>query len=750
MSKLSIAVVWHMHQPLYKDRLTGQYLMPWVRLHAIKDYLDMVQLLEQFPTLHQTFNLVPSLLEQLIDYGHNGAIDRALELTLMPVREYCLDDKCYLFERFFDLNWDRMLVQHPRYHELALKRNALLAKFPLEKAVRQFDAQEWVDLTVWFNLAWFDPLWQQTDPDLQALIQRGRDFTQADRELVIRKQRELIRRIIPTYKRLAEAGQVELTTTPFYHPILPLLIDTESARVARPGLPLPNARFQYPQDAQAQVRKGLDFFKRHFGYKPAGMWPSEQSVSPAVVPLLASEGVNWMISDEGVLARTLDKKMVRDAHGLLQDPQLLYQPYWVEIEGKKVAMVFRDIVLSDLIGFSYSKVSGVQAANDLIARLKGIKERVGDAPHLVTIALDGENCWEHYAQDGAEFLRSFYQQVTDDPSLEMVTVEEYLKANPPRETLTSLFSGSWISSDFTTWIGDPTKNRAWELLTRAREALASKEGRGLAGWTQAREEIFIAQGSDWYWWFGEGHNSGQDELFDYQFRLHLQNVYRLLEMPVPEALEYPLNKPLPKLPSLPYLPVDPRLDGSAQSEIDWEGSGSYDPAAGQGAMHAAANGISRVRFGHNERELLMRVEFADSFVPTPDDALAVYICYPGQPRINSPMNFGPGGATGATKGYGFAHEIRYAWGEPTATISFAGDSHRWIPIDLGAHSAYKDALDLAIPFRVLSVVPGQEIWVVVALGRNGKLEQVAPQDQPLSLKLPARLATFRALTPQSI
>lgn len=742
MSKLSIAVIWHMHQPLYKDRLSGQYLMPWVRLHAIKDYLDMAAILDRYPTLHQTFNLVPSLLEQLIDYGHLGAMDRAIELTLTPVREYCLDDKRYLFERFFDLNWDHMLAPHPRYHELAAKRNALMAKHPIDVAVRRFDAQEWLDLTVWFNLAWFDPYWRQTDPDLLALVRRDRGFTQKDRELVIAKQRELIRRIIPTYRRMVESGQIELTTTPFYHPILPLLVDTQSARVARPDLPLPHARYCRPEDAKAQVRKGIDFFEKHFGYRPSGMWPSEQSVSPAVVPLLAEEGVKWMVSDEGVLGRSLGHKMARDAQGQLQDPSTLYQPYWVETEGRRVAAVFRDIVLSDLIGFSYSRLPAEKAAKDLVERLRTIARNVGDDPHLVTIALDGENCWEYYHQDGADFLNAFYAAVEADPGLEMVTVGEYLAQHPPRRTLTELHSGSWIYSDFTTWIGDPTKNRAWDYLFQAREALAAREGLGLPGWEQAREEIYIAEGSDWFWWFGEGHNSGQDELFDYQFRLHLQNVYRLLELSVPRELERAVTKPAPTAPQLPIISINPKLDGLLGSASDWAGASVYDPTSGQGAMHAAATGVRRIRLGHNDRELLVRMEFADSFMPTAEDSLALYIYYPGQPRINSPVNFKKGKAEGKTKDYHFAHEIRYDWADGVAGISFAGETNTWVQIDLAAHSAYQETLDLAIPFRALSVAPGQEIHLVVALARNGELVELAPANHGLAVRVPSMMTAL--------
>ncbi len=738
MSKLSVAVIWHMHQPLYKDRLTGRYLMPWVRLHAIKDYLDMVEILRQYPKIRQTFNLVPSLLEQLVDYGHHGAIDRALELTLKPLDRMTPDDKAYLLERFFDLNWENQLRPYPRYLELANKRNELMAHMSAEEAASRFSDQDLLDLTVWFNLAWFDPMWLSRDAELQALLKKGRSFTQGDRELLIAKQRELIRAIIPTYTQMQAEGRIELTTTPFYHPILPLLVDTQSARVARPELPLPSQRYQHPEDARAQVRKGLDYFEENFGYRPSGMWPSEESVSPAVVELVADQGVSWIVSDEGVLAHSLGAKLVRDGEGRLQDPATLYQPYWAESNGKRVAMVFRDIVLSDLIGFSYSRMSPQDAARDLHGRLKAIRSRLPqDDAHLVTIALDGENCWEYYTRDGADFLHAFYELVSNDPELSMVTVGEYLRDHEPRRTLHQLHAGSWIYSDFTTWIGDPTKNRAWDYLYKARQALAAHPDH--PRFAEAQEEIYIAEGSDWFWWFGEGHNSGQDDLFDWQFRLHLQNVYQLLGQPVPEELLEPVAHAEAPAPAVKEFALTPSVDGRLASAETWKDAGVFDPTLGQGAMHAATQGIRRIRYGTDASNIYLRVEFADSFLPGPGDTLALYLCYPGQTRFNAPINFDCKLADCPTQDWHFAHEVRVTWDPMDAVLSQAGEYNTWHALKTYVRIAYQDVLDISLPLKSLRQEAGAEIRLAIALGSNGVITELLPRAAAIPLHVSAKV-----------
>ncbi|MBI6546637.1 MAG: glycoside hydrolase [Cyanobacteria bacterium NC_groundwater_1444_Ag_S-0.65um_54_12] len=710
-----VAFIWHMHQPLYKDRLTGRYLMPWVRLHGIKDYLDTIAILRQYPKLQQTFNLVPSLLEQIEDYAQGRALDRTLELTLKPVPAWNADDRIFVMERFFDAQWDHMIVPFPRYYQLATKRRDLLTQFTPLEASRAFTYQDLSDLTVWFNLAWFDPLWQRTEPAIAELIQRGQGFTQADRETLVAIQRQILGRIIPEYSAMQTAGQLELTTTPFYHPILPLLIDTHSARIARPQLPLPNSPFRYPEDARRQIQRGFEYFAARFGHRPSGMWPSEQAISPAVLQLLVEERVKWAVSDEGILAQSLGTRLVRDAKGQLLDPEILYRPYTAPTAAGNITLIFRDVVLSDLIGFSYSRVPGAQAARDLHERLCAIEQRCQHSNPLVTIALDGENCWEHYAEDGWEFLRNFYDTVSDDPKICLTTVSGYLAKYPAKEILTDIHSGSWIGSDFTTWIGDPVKNRAWDLLLQTRQALENYSGPEAAS---ALEELLIAEGSDWFWWFGEGHDSGQDELFDQQFRLHLRNAYQLMNLKVPKEIDRPVEK-------------------SVATSLVAPSFGAFDPTSGQGTMHATARTIGRIEYGCDGRRLNFVVEFSSRFAPSEQDEVLIYLCYPGQTRHNSPLNARPAAELkGVTSSFLFAHEIRIGFSPLAAVLSEAGEVFTWHALPINLSVSCREALKVDLPVAALGQGPGRELHFVVVVCQNGNLLEVLPRNHTLGLRIP--------------
>jgi alpha-amylase/alpha-mannosidase (GH57 family) len=728
-----------MHQPLYKDRLTGKYLMPWVRLHALKDYLDMLVILRDFPRVRQTFNLVPSLLEQLVDYADRDAWDQALELLVKPVADFSLIEKQYLFERAFDLNWTHMLRPYPRYSELVDQRDAM-RNLPIAEVDAVWRSRDWQDLVTWFNLAWFDPLWLKSDPLLQALVAKGSDFTMAEREQLLAKTRDLVRQVIPTYRAMAESGQVELTTTPYYHPILPLLCDRDAAHVARPGLPLPHERFSHPEDARRHIARGIAAFKTHFGHAPRGMWPSEQSVSPAALQLMAEAGLEWAISDEGVLAHTLGVRFQRNARGVNSEASALYQPYRVNTPAGPVSMVFRDVVLSDLIGFTYGHVPAAEAAADLHERLTRIRQVLPDGQdHLVTIALDGENCWEHYPEDGAQFLRAFYGRVSADAALELTTVGDYLDRHPPRRILDGIFSGSWIGSDFTTWIGDPTKNRAWDLLYRTRADLMSQKPRfeGTPAWEAAWEEIDIAEGSDWFWWFGEGHDSGQDELFDWQFRLHLQNVYTLLGLTPPDDLAMPLEVAAGRPLEVPMGMTPPSLDGRL-SPSEWRHAGLYDPTQGQGAMHAAAKVVQRLHHGASEGHLYLAVEFAQAYAAAEGDEVVVYFCYPGQSRLNAPIPYGLGQAVGLTRDYLFGHAWHLQLGDrPRAVLKEAGEYGSWHAVGELHEVAFRTSLEAGLPLARLGQPAGQLVQFVVAVVQGGQLVEVLPPNQTLQFSVPA-------------
>ncbi|MDP2690351.1 MAG: glycoside hydrolase family 57 protein, partial [Deltaproteobacteria bacterium] len=466
-----MAFVWHMHQPLYKDPITNEYTLPWVLFHATKDYYDMAAILEEFPEVHQTFNVVPCLIEQIEEYGEGRAQDLYLSISKKPASELTGDDKVFMLRNFFQANWDLMIKPLQRYWELLMKRGPSNAREEVESVLRYFNDQDYLDLQVFFNLVWIDPHIRRNDKTLKALSEKGGRYTEEDKKKLFAKQIEIVNRIVPEYRKLMDSGIIEVSTTPYYHPIMPLLCDSFSAKEAMPEALLPKERFMHPEDAMAQLRKGISLYEKTFGRRPAGIWPSEGSVSMEMLPLVASEGVRWIATDEEILTNSLKRPLRRDDYGHTQDP-FLYKPYAVDVLGKKVSIVFRDHVLSDLIGFDYAKMEPQAAANDMVERLEHIEnmlERPGE--HIVSIILDGENAWEHFSNDGRDFLTALYTRLSKHPKLQCVTVNEFLEGFGQREELQWLYPGSWINHNFKIWIGHVEDNTAWEYISEARGAL---------------------------------------------------------------------------------------------------------------------------------------------------------------------------------------------------------------------------------------------------------------------------------------
>ncbi|MEK6600110.1 MAG: glycoside hydrolase family 57, partial [Deltaproteobacteria bacterium] len=325
MKPLNIAFLWHMHQPLYKDPFTGEYILPWVRLHGTKDYYDMVAILERFPSLHQTFNIVPSLIEQINDYTDGAASDRFLSLTLKPAADLTRDDKRFIIRNFFLANWEHMIKPLPGYWELLKKRGFYHDEGEMDNALRYFSLQDFLDLQVLFNLAWIDPVIRENDGFLKGLAEKGRGFTEEEKGILAAKQKDIIKQILPKYREMEEKEIIEVTTSPYYHPILPLLCDSYSAKVAMPGIELPQKRFVCAEDAEYQVKSGIKLHEKTFGRKPKGMWPSEGSVSEAIIPIIANEGINWIATDEEILANSLKTAIRRDSKGHCLDPEILYK-----------------------------------------------------------------------------------------------------------------------------------------------------------------------------------------------------------------------------------------------------------------------------------------------------------------------------------------------------------------------------------------------------------------------------------------
>ena len=338
---LSVCFIWHMHQPLYKDRLSGAYLMPWVRLHGIKDYLDMALVLKDFPNIKQTFNLVPSLIEQIEDYAWHEAVDQQLLLTLKPCNEYTVKDKLYLLSESFHANHERQIKAYPCYAELYNKRHRLLKHGEsLKSMIEDFSNQDFADMAAWLNLVWFDPMWHAEFADLSKFIEQGHHFTIKQRTRIIEIEREILQRIITTYRQLQDSGQIEVITSPYYHPILPLLIDTDTARLSNPGTVLPKRLYFHRDDARHQLESGIKLYEKKFECKPRGMWPSELAVSPAALELISKCGINWVVLDEALLSKTTEQGIYRDEHGNLNSAKMICQPYKLTIGDEEINLLF--------------------------------------------------------------------------------------------------------------------------------------------------------------------------------------------------------------------------------------------------------------------------------------------------------------------------------------------------------------------------------------------------------------------------
>lgn len=733
---LSVAFVWHMHQPLYKDHLTGKYLMPWVRLHAIKDYLDMVLILKNFPKIRQTFNLVPSLIEQLDDYAFNNANDYHSELTCKPTSELTDDDKVFILERFFDANYKNMIAPNSYYLSLYNRSKSL----PANANINNFSEQEYADIMAWFNMVWFDPMWRNETPFLNELYKQQKDFTLEQRKKIIEIQRDIIKLIIPVYKEYQDRGQIEVTTTPYYHPILPLLINTDSAKISRPNVNLPAERFNHPEDAIEQLRKGVENYKEKFGRAPRGIWPSEQSVSPETIKLIANAGFKWAISDEGILASTLGKEFHRNFYGNLEDPRDLCQPYTVNIDDKKIDMIFRNIIYSDLIGFHFGKMDSSQAAWELYDRIKDIQQKLVNSTdqYLLTIALDGENCWEYFPNDGINFLTNLYRNLSEDNSLDITTVSEYLEKHPPNKILYTLSSGSWINRDFHIWIGDPAKNTGWNYLKKTRDDLVritTNKHFDEETIKKAWEELYIAEGSDWFWWYGDPNVSAQDDLFDEQFRLHLQNVYRVLNEPIPSELFVPVEVFLGRSFKYPSSEFTPKLEGKLEKIDEWRQAGCLDLSSG--AIYQSGKILRRVWFGFDKNHLNIRLDTLQA-LNRREYEIYIYAYNPNKQRANSNVMIRtPADNCPETFKYRYAYELHiYSCnGHGELKFSEAINDGLWkVKEKTKTKMAVGSVVELSIPFEELNVNQGEDINFVVVISKSNILHEIAPEVDTLSVK----------------
>ncbi len=740
---LYIAFVWHQHQPLYKSpgkglslSQTQYYRLPWVRLHGTKDYLDLVLLLEQYPKLHQTVNLVPSLILQLEDYINGTAFDPYLEVSLTPSEQLTLQQREFIIQHFFDGNHHTLIDPHPRYAQLYQQQQEKGQAWCLGN----WQLQDYSDLLAWHNLAWIDPMFWD-DPEIEAWLRQDRDFSLSDRQRIYSKQREILARIVPQHKKMQASGQLEVITSPYTHPILPLLADTNSGRVAVPNMTLPQQRFQWAEDIPRHLRKAWDLYKDRFQQEPRGLWPSEQSVSPEIIPYIINQGFKWICSDEAVLGWTLKNFFQRDGAGNVQEPEALYKPYRLQTPEGDLAIVFRDHRLSDLIGFTYSSMSPKQAAADLVGHLQAIarmqRDRQPEQPWLVTIALDGENCWEYYPQDGKPFLETLYQTLSNEPRLQLVTVSEFLEQFPATTTIPTqkLHSGSWVDGSFTTWIGDPAKNRAWDYLTQARAMLANHPEATEENNPEAWEALYAAEGSDWFWWFGEGHSSNQDAMFDQLFREHLYGIYHALNEPIPAYLRQAVEIHKVHTDQRPESFIHPMIDGRGD-EQDWYKAGRIEIGGARGTMHNSS-AVQRLWYGVDHLNFYLRVDFKTGVEPGRDlpTELNLLWFYPHKTMHNSPIPLG-NLPDAAPLNYLFHHYLEINLLTQSVQFQEAGEHHQWYPRVSRAQVALNNCLELAVPWADLQVPPDYPISLILVLSDEGRFCQYLPEESLIPIEVP--------------
>ncbi len=711
----NVAILWHMHQPYYEDLATGEHVLPWVRLHALKDYYGMVALMNEFPQMKLTFNLVPSLLVQLEAFAEERARDWHLDLGLKPAAFLTESEHATILSEFFHAPRGRMIDLYPRYAELLQKRDRR----------GSYTDSDFLDLQVWHKLAWIDPFYLDSDPRVLALLRKQRHFTEEDKLELREVELEILRGVIPEYRKAAERGQVELSTSPFYHPILPLLCDTDVYLRTHPVAAVPRPPFRHPEDGADHLARARQCHMRLFGHEPDGVWPSEGSVSDAVVELAANAGFKWMATDETILGRTLNRDFRRDSQGRVEQPEPLYRAYDVRAGSSQIRCLFRDHSLSDLIGFVYAGWDSEAAAADFINRLVETGRRFSAASSgeeaTISIILDGENAWEHFEGGGRPFLRALYGKLSGHPELRAVKMSE--AAAQPARLLNGIFPGSWIDANFFIWIGHADDLRAWRQLREARQMFErAAPAVPAARREQACQELLIAEGSDWFWWYGDDHSSEHDLEFDDLFRRHLRNVYQMLAQPVPEEL-FVTNISTGQVTHFGATPVgllEPVIDGKLTSYFEWLAAGRVETDLPLGTMAGSERGdplLQQLLFGFDLEHLFLRLDLGDSARLRLEEGLRCTVNFttPGDRRL----------------------VLLAASREISAVLYQRASSGAWLAMNT-AHPriAADEIIEVSVSFSDLGLRPGSPFAFFVSI-QSGEVElERQPTHRPVESIVP--------------
>jgi alpha-amylase/alpha-mannosidase (GH57 family) len=599
-----------MHQPYYKNLNTNTFEMPWVRLHGVKGYYDIPSIVDNFDNIKLTINIVPSLLEQLVDYGNKNGEDIYLKLSLKPAKQMTTEEKVFVIDNFFSVNHKLHLPKESRYLQLFKLRSDTKDPKILKQRVTLFSEQDITDLQMLFNLSWFGFTAKDKFPEINELILKKQGYTATEVEKVIKIQREIIASLIPLYSKLQKSGKIEISVSPYYHPILPLIYNSNFAdRCQNTALP---ETFSYKEDAKKHIENAINYFEKVFSVKPKGMWPSEGSVSPEILELIKKSGIKWIATDEEILENSGFKGKHRYSY--------IYKPYQFKTANGFLTCVFRDKNLSDMIGFRCHKVNSTNAVQMFLNELNEIynynKNNNNDL--IIPIILDGENPWEYYENSGKNFLEKLFSEIENNNNLKTETIENAVNSLKKLEILEQIHTGSWINANFKIWIGHEETNRAWAYLLKTRKFFdkSIKNIKDNSIKAKAFKEIMIAEGSDWFWWFGDDFQIKDKNKFDSLFRSHLANVYKFLKVPVPRYLHIPICKKTTDKTTikLPTTPLNIEINGKKQNFFKWKGSGIYKNTSKGASMFEGESIIKSIEFAFNRTDFFVKVNSLTSLL----------------------------------------------------------------------------------------------------------------------------------------
>jgi alpha-amylase/alpha-mannosidase (GH57 family) len=592
---IKLLFLWHLHQPNYRHAASGEYILPWVRLHAAKGYLDLLSILQRYDSARSVVNFSGILLEQLMEYQAGRARDKYELLSAKAASDLTSEERAFVVRYFFSANRDHMINPHMRYRELLAQRQDLVRLEGYAKAAERMNDQDITDIMVWFNLAWIGFTGGRRK-DVLDLLKRSRGYGLDDQRQVLAIHRELAGQVLAGYRDLQAAGRIELSITPYQHPILPLLHDCAGVGTYSPHDALPV--FQYPEDAEEHVRRGNALYEQAFGVAPTGAWPAEGSVSDAALGTLSSSGLRWAATDQQNLPPQPGKPM----------PHLA--PYRWKKDGSEIVVFFRDTRLADNIGFEYATWQPVRAGNHLVEMALDMGRRCQCQNPVITVALDGENPWETYADGGRLFLSALFERIAQEPDLECRTARELIN-NPDLPVLEHIHAGSWIGGNFNIWSGHAEDKAAWRRLAQARRDLVDVcQG-------EVYDHLLSAEGSDWFWWYGDEFTTEEAAQFDELFRSHLIAAYQAAGRPVPDECYTPIiSDRHPELVQEVRGLSDVTLDGKITHFFEWRNAVALGGMERQASMARSAQGAiaSECYYGFTTDCLVLRLDLTPEWL----------------------------------------------------------------------------------------------------------------------------------------